>query len=152
MSIPEELKPREFWLKITQFENIGMAGFRYSDCEVSVDPECAKYYDDFKNAIHVIEYSAYEDLKKQFIEMHNNTISINLHQSRMWNIQSQLSAKEAEIVKLREALEIANEALDQYKNIPVEKVCGFDGIDEEYDEEFVAQEAQEKIKLLIEGE
>jgi len=94
---------REFWLKITQFENIGMAGFRYSDCEVSIDPECTRNYDDFKNAIHVIEYSAYSHLESQlaekdeYIESHRNNFQdqcelVNLQNNKIQDLE--LSLKE----------------------------------------------------------
>lgn len=58
-------KPREFWVKIPCFDKVGMGDFRYSDAEISVDPMCVKNYQDFKNSIHAIEYSAYESLQKE---------------------------------------------------------------------------------------
>lgn len=54
----EENKAREFWLKIPHIERVGIGGFR--DAEISINKECTRNFDDFKNAIHVIEYSAYE--------------------------------------------------------------------------------------------
>lgn len=53
-------RPTEFWLKINNYEKVGMGGFRYADAEISIDNRCSENYEDFKNAIHVIEYSAFE--------------------------------------------------------------------------------------------
>ena len=72
----EENKAREFWLKIKQFENVGMGGFRYADCEVSVDKDCMYNYDDFKNAIHTIEYQAYSQAQAEIekLKKHNGIL------------------------------------------------------------------------------
>lgn len=56
---------KEFWIKITSFDKVEMGGFRYSDAEISIDPDCVKNYADFKNAVHVIEYKAYSKLKEE---------------------------------------------------------------------------------------
>jgi hypothetical protein len=63
-----EQKPRELWIKITSFDKVEMGGFRYSDAEISIDPDCGKNYSDFKNAIHVVEASALAAAKAE-IEM-----------------------------------------------------------------------------------
>lgn len=58
-------EPREFWVKITSFDKVEMGGFRYSECEISIDPNCAENYDDFKNAIHLIKYDEFKKIQKE---------------------------------------------------------------------------------------
>lgn len=58
------MRPKAFWIKISNFDKVGMAGFRYADCEISIDPNCVKNYEDFKKSIRTIEYSEYEKLTK----------------------------------------------------------------------------------------
>lgn len=57
-------KPKEFWIKIFQYETVGMGRSEYSDAEVSIDPNCAKKYEDFEKSIHVIEYKAYNNINE----------------------------------------------------------------------------------------
>ena len=54
---------KEFWIKLTSFDKVEMSGFRYSECEISIDPNCAENYDDFKNAIHLIKYDEFKKLQ-----------------------------------------------------------------------------------------
>ena len=56
---------KEFWIKLTSFDKVEMSGFRYSECEISIDPNCAENYDDFKNAIHLIKYAEFKKLQKE---------------------------------------------------------------------------------------
>lgn len=55
---PVEQGFKNYWIKATNFPNLGMDGFRYSDCEISIDPNCVYNYEDFKDACHVVEIAA----------------------------------------------------------------------------------------------
>ncbi len=67
----EENKMREFWIRDFNGEvsKLGKDGFRYGDAEISIWPNCINDYSDFKNAIHVIEMSAYDSLKARHAKL-----------------------------------------------------------------------------------
>jgi chromosome segregation ATPase len=59
-----EKKAREFWIKTAGDD------FSYWNTEISDDKYCLIQYEDFKEAMHVIEYSAYQELERKLSHRH----------------------------------------------------------------------------------
>jgi hypothetical protein len=153
----------------------------YREWYIIIDSEEGEghaYIDPCANTHHaevrVIEYKAYQALE-EFLEAHakqqneaikslqsqlsakeaeiaelsKNCISLSLHESRVWALEEQLAKSDLEVVKLREAIGIANAAISVAAN---RKECKGWSCCSSCGPIYECEEAQEKIKLLIEGE
>lgn len=71
-----EKAAKEYWIK-GDVKNLGEDGFLYANTEVSVHAKCVQDYEDFKDAIHVIEYSALIAKDQRIAELENDTRKTN---------------------------------------------------------------------------
>jgi len=123
-------------------------------CRQTYADPISGYWED--KGTDMIEYAAYLDLQSQLsakeaeiAELSKNCISLSLHESRVWALEEQLAKSDLEVVKLREAIGIANAAISVAAN---RKECKGWSCCSSCGPIYECEEAQEKIKLLIEGD